>query len=138
MSAAKGREEVVERVVVCDVYRRKIEVSLEAIGMEQVALAERNIKETSRSDTRRIVIVVTCPGRWNAKQGGGVFRSRADRWKWISRCGFLSSAHQPRLKLFVGSEAAQVYCGLTVQRGYRLGVGGSRLGVFGGCRQGQR
>lgn len=73
MRPAESGEEVVERFFVGQVYHGQAQAPLVTISVEQIVLAERNVEQVARRDTRRIFI--------------GVFRAACgDHYPQGSRC----------------------------------------------------
>ena len=58
MRATKGREKVVERVLVGQIDDRKLRAYLVFIAVENVVVPQRNIEHTARGDALRMMIVV--------------------------------------------------------------------------------
>ena len=56
--AAKGGKKIVQSVLVCDVDGRELETHLVLIAAEQVVMSDGNVKQASRRDTRRVLVVV--------------------------------------------------------------------------------
>ena len=63
MRSAEGREKVIQRQFVGDVDGGKRKTPFVVVAFEQIIVAYRNIKQVTRRDARRIVIVVFGSGR---------------------------------------------------------------------------
>jgi len=63
VGSAEGGEEVVERVVIGDVDRCKVEVEFVVVGVEDVFLPQGGVKEVARGDALWVVIVIAGVGR---------------------------------------------------------------------------
>ena len=66
--ATKRGEEVVERVLVGDVYRSQVEVSLEVLLVEDVVFADGDIEQAARRDALGIVVIIASVGRGNVDE----------------------------------------------------------------------
>src|SRR5438067_13864956 len=80
MRAAEGREEVVERHFVGQIDHRESQADLVALWfeMEDVIVADAHVKQVTRSDTWRIVVVVFGTRGRYFEQRGAVARRRAE------------------------------------------------------------
>src|ERR1700722_8960114 len=56
--AAEGGEEVIQSVLVRDVYGCKVEVDLVVLPMEDVVFADGGVEQVARSDAGRIMVVI--------------------------------------------------------------------------------
>lgn len=65
VSSAKGREKIVKCGFVGHVYDRKARTPTVAVAMEEIVIAERNVKQTAWGDAWRIVVVVFSARFWN-------------------------------------------------------------------------
>jgi len=60
--AAERGEEVVQRGLVGQVDHREAQTPLVPVAVEQIVFADGNVKQVTRSDARRILVVVFVPG----------------------------------------------------------------------------
>src|SRR5579862_6573935 len=68
MGSTKSREEVIERLFVGQVDRRKSNAPLVFVPVEDVVVTHGEVKEIARSDAGRIVIVIFRTRRGNAQE----------------------------------------------------------------------
>src|SRR5579864_3611686 len=106
MRPAEGGEEVVQRLLVCQVDNREAETPLVAVSIEEVVMAHAKVEQVAWRNALRIVVVVFLAGCWNFDEFGSKFGCRA-RGKRRSRgtwSGRLAVASEPGLKLLVGGQ----------------------------------
>ncbi len=58
VGAAEGGKEVIQNILVGQVDDRKTEAHLVSVAVEQIVMADRQIKQMPRLDALRIVVVV--------------------------------------------------------------------------------
>ena len=68
MCSAKGREKVIKRVIVGQIDCGQLNANLVSIAVKQVVVSDGNVEQVSRSDTRRVLIVVLCSRCWDADE----------------------------------------------------------------------
>src|ERR1700686_2701646 len=104
MCPAEGRKKVIQRRLVGYVYGGKRETPFVTFAFEQVVVANGNIKQAARGDTRRIVVGVCWVRRWYLYKCGPKLRCQAGGWPRGSRGSMLRSAEEPRFELLIGSQ----------------------------------
>src|SRR5579862_9254957 len=118
MGAAERRQEVVERIFIRDVDRRELQAYLVFVAMKNIVVTHSEVKQISRRDAWRIVIVILRPGCRDLEQGRPILRGRANtvetnrssnrvrraRWRGANAVAF-----EPSLKLLVRAQAGDIH-----------------------------
>ena len=68
--STESRKEVVQSVLVRDVYGSEPKAPFALVAVEEVVIADRGVEEASRRDARRILVIILSPGRRDADQTG--------------------------------------------------------------------
>src|SRR5215472_7040137 len=112
--AAEGGEKIIEGVLVGQIDRGQDETDLVALAAQQVVVSNGEIKQVSRLDARRILVVVLGPRRRNLHQARAQLAGSAAGER-RRECGVRASASKSGLELLIGSE------GREINRGRRIG-----------------
>ena len=104
MRSAKCRKDVVQLLLVRDVYNCKLERdSLAVRAPEQVVGSHTNVEDVPRRDSRRVVIVVCCSREGYLHAGGAVLSEGQIAYTNQMRgCRNVTTAEEAHLMLLVG------------------------------------
>ena len=104
MCAAEGREEVVERLSVCQIQRRQPQLNLVPFGVEQIVDSDAGVEDVPLSNAGRTEVVVFRPRRGNRNSGRAEDGRTAGRDGTEPR-GVYTPAIEAHLGLLVGGES---------------------------------
>src|SRR5271156_4885830 len=104
MCPAERREEVVQRVVVCQIDHCEAQTPPIAVTSEQIVVADSQVKQAARRDARRVLVVVFGPRSWHPRQRRAKLRCQACKRQSGCRCRRDAVASEPSLKLLVGGK----------------------------------
>src|ERR1039458_206031 len=111
MRSAEGRKEIVESLLVRQIDHRQSGAPLVLVAVKNVVVSHREVEETPRCDTGRVMVVVLRAGRRNLYERGPVLRCRAEAGR-TDRSG-LSRMHAPavesRLELLSRRQTGNVH-----------------------------
>ena len=68
MRAAEGGKKIVQGNFVRKVNNCQLGAPLALVAMEQVVVANGKVKQMTRRNPRRVLVVILCPRSWNAYQ----------------------------------------------------------------------
>src|ERR1700733_12023193 len=133
VSAAERREEVIQCVLVCDVYARQAQTPSVPVTFEDVVFANGGVEEIARSNALWVLVVVSCIRGRDVDQVGGQLCCRADARKRSEWSGPDAVADKTSLSFLISGErlaegADHLDGRLPIQRG-----GGDEAGAVGVC-----
>src|SRR4029077_19907070 len=121
MCSTKRRQEVIERIVVCQGYSRQLNADFVLVSAKQIVMPDRDITQVSPPDPRWVLVFVLRARRRHSNQRRSELRCRRRERQSSRRSSSDTTPKKSRLKFLVrghrGAISDHLHRRLTIKRG---------------------